>query len=78
MMWMSAVALNEAFGFGEKRFKQFFDAMISVNHWLNENQREGDTEYYPGGLTDPDYCVLRFTAIDGRFYSDYNPRSFTV
>ena len=40
--------------------------------------REGDTEYYPGGLTDPDYCVLRFTAIDGRFYSDYNPRSFTV
>lgn len=45
MLWMSAVDLNEAFGFGEKRFKQFFDAMISVNHWLNENQQEGDTEY---------------------------------
>ena len=40
--------------------------------------REGDTEYYPGGVTDPDYCVLRFTALDGRFYSDYNPRSFIL
>ena len=37
--------LHTEFGFGEKRFKQFFDAMISVNRWLNENQREGDTEY---------------------------------
>ena len=25
--------------------------------------REGDTMYYPGGVTDPDYCVMRFTAI---------------
>jgi general stress protein 26 len=24
--------------------------------------REGDTLYYPLGVTDPDYCVLRFTA----------------
>ena len=29
--------------------------------------RDGDTEYYPGGVTDPDYCVLKFTASDGRF-----------
>ena len=40
--------------------------------------REGDTEYYPGGVTDPNYCVLKFTAIDGRFYSDYYPRSFII
>lgn len=26
--------------------------------------REGDMEYYPGGVTDPNYCVLRFTAIE--------------
>ena len=38
--------------------------------------RDGDTEYYPGGVTDPNYCVLKFTATDGRFYSDYYPRSF--
>ena len=40
--------------------------------------RDGDTEYYPSGVTDPNYCVLRFTAIDGRFYSDYYPRSFVI
>jgi general stress protein 26 len=40
--------------------------------------RDGDTEYYPGGVTDPNYCVLKFTATDGRFYSDYYPRSFVL
>ncbi|MBR5685552.1 MAG: pyridoxamine 5'-phosphate oxidase family protein [Muribaculaceae bacterium] len=40
--------------------------------------REGDTEYYPGGVTDPNYCVLKFTATDGRFYSDYYPRTFVL
>lgn len=40
--------------------------------------REGDTEYYPGGVTDPDYCVLRFTAHSGRFYSNYHSEEFTI
>ena len=40
--------------------------------------RDGDTEYYPGGVTDPNYCVLKFTAVDGRFYSDFYPRSFVI
>ena len=40
--------------------------------------RKGDTQYYPGGVTDPNYCVLKFTATDGRFYSDYYPRSFIL
>ena len=40
--------------------------------------RDGDTEYYPGGITDPNYCVLKFTAINGRFYSDFYPRSFVI
>ena len=39
---------------------------------------EGDTQYYPGGVTDPNYCVLKFTATDGRFYSDFYPRSFVL
>ena len=30
--------------------------------------RDGDTMYYPLGVTDPDYCVLRFTAKSGRLY----------
>ena len=39
---------------------------------------EGDEQYYPGGVTDPNYCVLKFTATDGRFYSDFYPRSFVL
>ena len=40
--------------------------------------RDGDEQYYPGGVTDPNYCVLKFTAADGRFYSDFYPRSFVI
>lgn len=40
--------------------------------------REGDTMYYPGGVTDPDYCVLKFTARDGRYYSDFRSEVFTL
>lgn len=40
--------------------------------------REGDTEYYKEGITDPDYCVLKFTAISGRYYSNYHSESFTI
>lgn len=40
--------------------------------------RDGDTEYYPLGVDDPNYCVLKFTASDGRFYSDYQPRTFIL
>lgn len=40
--------------------------------------REGDTMYYPQGVTDPDYCVLKFTALSGRFYSDFHSEDFTV
>lgn len=40
--------------------------------------REGDTMYYPLGVTDPDYCVLRFTAKRGRFYSHFSSETFDV
>ncbi|MDE6720973.1 MAG: pyridoxamine 5'-phosphate oxidase family protein [Bacteroidaceae bacterium] len=40
--------------------------------------QEGDTVYYPGGVTDPDYCVLKFTASSGRFYSNYRSEEFTI
>lgn len=40
--------------------------------------REGDTEYYPLGVDDPDYCVLRFTACDGRTYTDYHSENFAI
>lgn len=40
--------------------------------------RDGDTMYYPGGVTDPDYCVLKFTAISGRYYSNFHSEDFEV
>lgn len=40
--------------------------------------REGDTMYYPGGVTDPDYCVLKFTAAKGRFYSKFKSENFEI
>lgn len=38
----------------------------------------GDEMYYPMGVTDPDYCVLKFTAQNGRFYSNFKSENFEV
>lgn len=40
--------------------------------------REGDTVYYKLGVTDPDYCVLKFTAEKGRYYSDFHSEDFSI
>ncbi|MCL1965357.1 MAG: pyridoxamine 5'-phosphate oxidase family protein [Firmicutes bacterium] len=40
--------------------------------------REGDTTYYAKGVTDPDYCVLKFTAHAGRYYTDFHSEDFIV
>ncbi len=40
--------------------------------------RDGDELYYPKGVTDPDYCVLRFTAQNGRYYSNFKSENFKV
>jgi len=40
--------------------------------------REGDTMYYPKGVTDPDYCVLKFTAQAGRYYENFSSQDFEV
>jgi len=37
---------------------------------------EGDTRYYPGGVTDPDYCVLKFTTQSGRYYANFSSEDF--
>lgn len=39
---------------------------------------EGDTMYYPEGVTDPDYCVLKLTVNSGRFYTNFKSESFSV
>ena len=40
--------------------------------------RKGDTMFYKQGVTDPDYCVLKFTATSGRYYCDLKTESFDV
>ena len=40
--------------------------------------RDGDTMYYKEGVTDPDYCVLRFTATSGRYYSNFSSENFPI
>ena len=40
--------------------------------------RTGDTIFYKKGKTDPDYCVLKFTATSGRYYQNLQTRSFEI
>lgn len=40
--------------------------------------RMGDTMYYKKGVTDPDYCVLKFTAEKGRYYSNFKSEDFEI
>lgn len=40
--------------------------------------RQGDEMYYPKGVTDPDYCVLKFSAQNGRYYSNFHSEDFEV
>lgn len=40
--------------------------------------QEGDDLFYPLGVTDPDYCVLKFTTITGRYYSNFNSENFNI
>ena len=40
--------------------------------------KHGDTMFYKCGVTDPDYCVLKFTAERGRYYCDLKTESFEI
>ena len=40
--------------------------------------QDGDTLYYKGGVADPDYCVLKFTAVSGRYYHNFSSEDFTI
>lgn len=40
--------------------------------------RTGDTMYYKKDVTDPDYCVLKFTASNGRYYCSLKTENFDI
>ena len=40
--------------------------------------RDGFTMYYPAGVIDPDYCILKFTASTGRYYANFSSQDFDI
>lgn len=40
--------------------------------------QHGDEMYYPKGVTDPDYCIMKFTAIQGRYYANFKKETFEI
>lgn len=40
--------------------------------------RPGDERYYAQGLSDPDYCILKFSTVRGRYYHRFRSIDFTV
>lgn len=40
--------------------------------------KEGDTMYYKEGVTDPDYCVLKFVVQCGRYYHNFKSEDFKI
>ena len=52
--------------------------VLEDQEYKNMVWQEGDTMYYPQGVTDPDYCVLRFTAAKGRYYCNFHSENFEV
>ena len=74
---------NAAIYFYDKRFfrgVQLIGTMEVLTDTETEEAiwRDGDTQYYAGGVTDPDYCVLKFTATKGRFYSNFKSEDFDI
>lgn len=69
--------------FYDKRF--FMGVMLKgTMEVLNDTQskeriwHDGDEMYYSKGVMDSDYCVLKFTAQSGRFYSNFKSEDFEV
>lgn len=66
--------------------KRFFKGVMlkGIMEVLYDNKakemlwQKGDEMYYSKGVTDPDYCVLKFTAQNGRYYSDFKSVDFEV
>lgn len=40
--------------------------------------QDGFTAYYPLGVTDPDYCIIKFTASTGRYYANFSSQDFDI
>lgn len=50
----------------------------NVKAMLKPRKQVGLKEFYKKGVTDPDYCVLKFIAKSGRYYCDLKNESFEI
>lgn len=69
--------------FVDKRFYRGVSLIGTVEVLETEEAKEriwqeGDTMYYKEGVTDSDYCVLKFTAVKGRYYSNFKSEDFEI
>lgn len=66
--------------------KRFFRGVMLIGHMevLEDADskemiwQEKDTMYYPKGVSDPDYCVLKFIAHEGRYYANFKSETFEI
>ena len=49
------------------------DMETKKRHWKRSMRA-----IYKGGVTDPDYCILKFTADNGRYYSMFQSEDFEM
>ena len=49
------------------------DKKIKKELWKDEY-----TQYYTGGMDSGDFIIIKFTAENGRYYSNFNSEDFTV
>lgn len=52
--------------------------VLEDNDIKKELWQTGDKMFYLKGATDSDYCILKFTAQNGRYYRDLRTESFSV
>lgn len=69
--------------FVDKRFYRGVSLIGTVEVLETEEAKEriwqeGDTMFYKEGVTDSDYCVLKFTAVKGRYYSNFKSEDFEI
>ncbi len=70
--------------FNKGRFRYEGVMLVGTMEILEDDEtkreiwRTGDTMFYKKGVNDPDYCVLKFIAVKGRYYCDLKTESFPV
>jgi len=76
---------NASIYFYQKKLFNYIGVMLTGKMEVITDQEiknmiweKGDTIYYKKGVTDPDYCVLKFTASEGRYYHNLKTESFTL